>query len=105
MRTTAGSGIHGGCGGRLAERQGKEEGDAALGEVVGPDPTAVGAHDSLADGEPEPRPPSAGGGRPVELLEDAVFLSARQAGTAVGDLHGDRRLRGGHGYRDGAAGG
>src|SRR5437763_12903720 len=91
--TATGSAIDGRL--RLRDRQREQEGDAAPREVLGPDASAVGADDALADrqaeaGAPFPvRPPA------VELLEDLVFLAVRQVRAAVGDLHGGGAVGGG----------
>src|SRR5262245_32302238 len=89
MRTTTGSGIGGDRGRGLAgEGKREQERHAALGQIMRPDVPTVRLYDSLTDCEAEPgaaptRHPA------IELLEDLVFLAARQSGTVVGDLDGD----------------
>src|SRR5437762_8576700 len=90
MRTTTGSGI-GGYRGRwlFGQRQREKEGDAALGQVLGPDAPAVRVHDALADREAEAGAPAARLLAAIKLLEDLVLLTARQPRAAVGDFDGD----------------
>src|SRR5947208_2332336 len=89
MRTTTGSGI-GGHRGRwlFGQRQREKEGDAALGQVLGPDAPAVRVHDALADREAEAGAPAASRLAAVELLEDSLLPAVGQARTMVGDLNG-----------------
>src|SRR2546426_6544108 len=90
MRTTTGSGIGGPRRGwRAGQRQREEERHSAFGQVLRPDVPAVRLHDALTDREPQAGATAADGEAPVELLEDLVFLAARQPRAAVRDLDGN----------------
>src|SRR5213594_4634184 len=70
MRTTTGSGIRRHRRRRAHPRQREEERDAALGQILGPDATAVRLDDALADREPQAGAAAAIGLGAIELLED-----------------------------------
>src|SRR5437879_10552982 len=72
---------------RLAGGQGEAEPRAAAGPVLAPDAAAVGLDDGATDRQPEAG--AAARADAVELVEDLLLLTGRQAGPAVGDLHDD----------------
>src|SRR5213078_770351 len=105
MRTTTGSGIGGHRGGRrVRQRQRDEEGDAPLGQVLGPDAPAVRFDDAATDGEAEPGALTVARRRAVEFLEDPILLAVRQARAMVGDLDGNLAIGCGRDDADRAVG-